>query len=118
MDMQRILILLFLKSKRAFFTSRLVCFNETFASLSGSAHYSILWHEGIARRNAEDVTSAFASFIMNHSEYRDFIFWADNCTVQNKNSILFSTFVLLKNTVPTLNSITLKYLETGHTYAC
>ena len=39
-------------SQRAFFVSRLVTFNETFASLNNTTDYVVLWHEGIAGRCA------------------------------------------------------------------
>ena len=62
-DMQNVLLLPMMKSKRAFFTKRLVCFNETFASLSGAGHCCILWNESIAGRAAADVASSFVAEI-------------------------------------------------------
>lgn len=47
----------------------------------------------------------------------DFIFWADNCTGQNKNWILFTALVcILNNNHNTVESITIKYLTKGHTH--
>ena len=57
-DMQRVLLVPIMKSKRAFFTSRLVCFNETFDCLSGERDICVLWNQATAGRNADDVASA------------------------------------------------------------
>ena len=43
-------------------------------------------------------------------------FWADNCTAQNKNWTLYTLFVLLVNALWGPESITMKYLEKGHTF--
>ena len=49
-DMQRVILLPKLPSKEHFFVSRLVVFNETFAALSDSPDYCMLWHEAISGR--------------------------------------------------------------------
>ncbi|GFO31317.1 U-box domain-containing protein 16 [Plakobranchus ocellatus] len=48
---------------------------------------------------------------------RDIIIWCDNCSGQNKNWYLFASLprVMNDNSNPFLHSVTLKYLETGHT---
>ena len=59
-DMQRVIVLPKLTTKEHLFVSRLVTFNETFASKTpGKPDYCILWHEAIAGRKAPDVASAF-----------------------------------------------------------
>ena len=116
-DMQKVLLLPMMRSKRAFFTKRLVCFNETFASLCGAQHFCLLWHEAVAGRVAAEVASSFASLIERCTGvFSDFIFWADNCSAQNKNWVLFSTFLQLVHSASGPRTITLKYLEPGHTY--
>jgi len=48
-DMQKVILLPKLTSKEHIFVSRLVVFNETFASLDGHADLLILWHEGVEK---------------------------------------------------------------------
>ena len=68
-DMQKVIILPKLTTKEHIFTSRLVCFNETFcASTGGTTDYTVLWHEGINGRKASDVTSAFVKFFVESQE--------------------------------------------------
>lgn len=54
-DMQKILLLPIMPLKTCFFTKRSVCFNETFACMSGDLDLCIIWHEAFAGRKASDV---------------------------------------------------------------
>jgi len=76
-DMQKIIMLPRMPGiKTCVFTRRLVAFHETFAPLGGRERSSqaqplgIVWHEGIAGRNADDVMSCFSKAI-KHKAYRD-----------------------------------------------
>ena len=106
-----------MKGKNYFFTSRLVCFNETFASMANCMDTCVLWHEAISGRSANDVASSFFKIIKRNSPpLNHYIFWADNCGPQNKNWILYSALLQLVNSVSGPQSITLRYLEKGHTF--
>ncbi|MES9882743.1 MAG: hypothetical protein ABW185_17895 [Sedimenticola sp.] len=114
-DMQRVLLLPKMTTKEHLFVSRLVVFNETFASLTGSEDYVILWHEGIAGRLGINVASAYIKCI-NLSAKENVIIWADNCTGQNKNWALFTAFVMCVNQEWGPRKITMKFFERGHTF--
>jgi len=45
-----------------------------------------------------------------------FVFWADNCTAQNKNWTLYSALVIAVNQINGPNVIIIKYLTKGHTH--
>jgi len=45
-----------------------------------------------------------------------FVFWADNCTAQNKNWTLYSALVTAVNQIDGPNEIIIKYLTKGHTH--
>ena len=113
-DMQKIVFLPKLKTKMHFFTSRLVVFNETFASLSGGSDLVVLWHEAISGRNASDVASSYIKCIIT-CQKPAVTFWADNCTAKNKNWMLFTALVWCTNQEWGPKVIQLKYLERGHT---
>lgn len=93
------------------FFFRLVVFNETFASLkSEDDNICVLWNESIRGRNAADVTSAYYNFITKSDpKITNFVFWVDNCSAQNKNWTLFSSFVIFVNADWGPQSITLKF---------
>ena len=96
-------------------------FDQTFAPLGRSSKdhpvIGILWHEAISGRNSEDLATAYTK-CMKDPKYRDgkeFTFWADNCSVQNKNWKLFTALVSEVNSNADPDKVTLKYLEKGHT---
>lgn len=114
-DMQKIILLPKMEIKEHFFISRLVVFNETFASVRGDCDYCILWHEAIAGRKAADVASSYIKCI-NLCAKEHVIIWADNCTGQNKNWLLYCALCWCVNQPWGPTSVTIKYLERGHTY--
>ena len=122
-DMQKVIMLPRIPGvKTAVFTKRLVAFHETFAPLGKfskeNAPVGVVWHEGISGRNAEDVASTFAKIIQS-PQFRDvknFVFWCDNCSGQNKNWTLFTCCCYLLNAQDSTETITIKYFEKGHTF--
>ena len=51
----------------------------------------VLWHEAIKGRSAGDVASTFTISVCNFQDCERFVFWADNCSSQNKNWFLYAT---------------------------
>ena len=124
-DMQKVVMLPFMMGvKSCIFTKRLIAYHLTFAPLSGKGYAKerttgVIWHQELSGRNDEDLVSAYISFL-NCSKYRDLkniLFWADNCSAQNKNLTLYTALVYhMCNPSVTLSSITIKYFEPGHTF--
>lgn len=115
-DMQRVILLPKLSTKESFFVSRLVVFNETFANLTlGKPSYTVLWHEGVSGRLAGDVASSYIKCVILDSSPK-ILFWADNCTGQNKNWTLYTALALCVNSEWGPDEITIKYLQKGHTF--
>ena len=135
-DMQKVVLLPRLPGmKKCIFTRRIIAFNETFAPLKPSKEVKktwqkekkiptnvkpvgIVWHEGITGRNDEDVTSANTKLftLPDYREATDIVEWLDNCSAQLKNWTAFGAMVFTVNNHPTIQSITLKYFEKGHTF--
>ena len=96
-DMQKVILIPKLTTKESFFVSRLVCFNETFASgEKGDKNFAVMWHEGISGRKASDVTSAYCKFLVESGE-KNPIFWVDNCSAQNKNWTFYTGMAQVVN---------------------
>ena len=109
-DMQKVMLIPKLTSKEHVFITRLVVFNETFASLDGMKDLYILWHKGIAERSVQDFASAILKCIKVTSS-RKYLFWADNCSGQNKNWYLFTLFAKVVNSDEwDVDTIRIKYL--------
>ena len=117
-DLQKVLLLPRLPGvKSSIFTRRLVVFHETFAPLKSLANtVSVLWHEGISGRNAGDIASTFICAMRQHPEVAHFTLWMDNCTAQNKNWTIFTAMCTFVNTESGPQSVTFKYLMSGHTF--
>lgn len=119
MDLQKVLVLPIMPQyKEAFFISRLATFNMTFANLKkGGEDVCVLWHEEIAGRDAGNITDTIYKIIRYNRDVKHFVFWADNCTAQNKNWILYTSLVRIVNS-PTsgVETILIKYLTKGHTH--
>ncbi|XP_030757813.1 uncharacterized protein LOC115883597 [Sitophilus oryzae] len=117
-DMQKVIIIPKMTIKNSYFVSRLVIFHETFANLKkGGENMCILWHEAIMGRNSPDVTSAYYNMIKRlQNKTKHVIFWADNCTSQNKNWVLFTSCVTFVNEPWGPETITFKYFEPGHSF--
>jgi len=119
-DMQKVQMLPRLPGvKTCVFTRRLVAFHETFApigKLSKRPIVSVLWHEALSGRNAEDLASVFIKFMQYLRDVRHFIFYVDNCGAQNKNWTLFTALTAVVNFDSGPDSVILRYLEKGHTF--
>ena len=122
-NMQKVIMLLRLPGlKEVVFCKCIAVFNETFAPVGGSENgkdraTGVLWHEEIRGQSAANVASTSVSFIRKNWDTKDFIFWLDNCSAQNKNWYLHTA--LLNEVNPEggyASSVTLKYFEPGHTF--
>lgn len=120
MDLQKVIILPIMpQSKTAIFTSRLVVFNQTFATLStghSNKSYFVLWHEALGGRKAEALIDAMLQIIAKERDASQFLFWADNWTAQNKNWVLYTSLVTEVNRVNGPSQIIIRYLTKGHTH--
>ena len=113
--MQKVIVLPKLTTKEYVLVSGLVTFNETFVTKTiGKPDYCILWNEAITGRKGPNVTSAFPQLIRQCNEDHIWL-WADNCSGQNKNWYLFTGLAQCVNTWEP-ETITIKYLEKGHTF--
>ena len=126
-DLQKVIMLPRLPgAKTVVFTKRIIAYNLTFAPLGDNKRlpdktlspYAVTWHEAEGERSASEIASAYLFFVNHHRDVTNYIFWADNCSAQNKNWHLFTLFTIVANgkDVPHLNSITMKDFEKGHTF--
>ena len=120
-DLQKVIMIPRMESfKSVVFTHRIIALNESFVPVgtkSSCLPVAVLWHEGIAGRKKEDITSAFHSFFLHRRDQKLITLWLDNCWRQNKNWALFSFLLYTINSTETITDvIRLKYFEPGHTF--
>ena len=109
--------------KSCIIASRRVSLNETFAplnELNGKIQVIVCcWHETIAGRKNRDIASTYTK-VLKHTQNnitKHIKFWVDNCSGQNKNSALFTSFATMVNKpCSLLESITFAYFEPGPTF--
>ena len=123
-DLQKVIMLPRMPGvKSALFTKRIVAYHETFAVVGNAEknkdkHVSVVWHEGIAGRDADDITSTYEIALLHERDVDHVVYWADNCSTQSKNWTLYTALTTLVNYSGQhdFQDITLKYFEPGHTF--
>ncbi|KAK9722975.1 hypothetical protein QE152_g19405 [Popillia japonica] len=118
-DLQKVIMLRRLEMfKEVIFTPRIIAFNQNFVVTGKhSLRTAAIWHEAIAGRSKEDITSTFFAFLLSVGDTKHMILWLDNCAAQNKYWTLLTFFIyVVKSEELALESLTLKYFEPGHTF--
>ena len=95
-DMQKVIMLPRLPGcKTVIFQKRLTTYHQTFSPLGkGEKSLSVIWHNGIRKRNDEDVASAYVIAIKQFRDSNIIVIWVDNWSEQNKNWTLLLSLLL------------------------
>lgn len=97
-----------------FYKSKLNCINFTVYNITDKSGYCYLWHEALAKRGANEIATCIYKFLKNDCRGKDVIFFSDNCVGQHKNKFVLCMYLYCLKTLD-INSITHKYLISGHT---
>ena len=118
-DLQKVVMLPRMDQfKACVFSKRLIVFNETISELRKKGRdTAVLWHEAIAGRIDEDISSAFHTYIESMRDVKKLTLWLDNCSGQNKNWTFFTMLLhIVNNPKYDVEQIELKYFEAGHSF--
>lgn len=98
-----------------YYKRKLNTYNFTLFELAKKTAVCYMWHEGTAKRGANEVSSCLYSFIKMHAAkgVKEFRFWSDNCGGQNRNRIVFASYLLAAKEFDV--TITHRFMEKGHT---
>lgn len=115
-DLQAVMTLPQGSTAKFYYKSKLNVFNFTIFDLFEKKGYCYFWHEGIAKRGANEITTSVYLFLKDvlSNQKRQVIFYSDNCVAQNKNKFLFCMYLYCVEHLD-IHSITHKYLVVGHT---
>lgn len=106
-------------SSSFYYVSKLNTYNLTIYELQSTETNCFVWHEGHANRGANEIGSCLWYYLVDlnqkSSEKIDIIFYSDNCAGQNKNRFIFALYIHAILNLPKINSISHKFLVTGHT---
>ncbi|KAK5640934.1 hypothetical protein RI129_009481 [Pyrocoelia pectoralis] len=77
-----------------------------------------LWIEGQAGRGAQEVGSCIKKYVKNNvpETVKRLILWSDSCGGQNRNIKIILMFKCVLEENPSLDSIQLKFLTSGHSF--
>lgn len=98
-----------------YYKRKLNSYNFTLFELGNKTATCYMWHEGTAKRGANEVSSCLYDFIKVNAEkgVKEFKFWSDNCAGQNRNRIVFALYLLVSKEFGV--TITHRFMEKGHT---
>ena len=99
-----------------YYKRKLSTLNFTLYELATKKATCFMWHEAIAKRGANEVSSCLYQFIQQkvvQNGVKIFRFWSDNCAGQNRNRIVFALYLLAAKEFGV--TITHRFMEKGHT---
>ncbi|KAJ8912160.1 hypothetical protein NQ315_006124 [Exocentrus adspersus] len=97
-----------------YYKSKLATYNFTIFNIANKEGSCYVWSENTAKRGANEIGSCVLQFLTSNCKEKHVTFYSDNCAGQNKNKYIASLY-LYATTFLEIQSITHKYLVTGHT---
>ena len=114
-DLEKVLYVPKGENAAFWYLSKLSVYNFTVFEMVSKEGYCYVWDQTTGKKGAIEIASCVWNFIRRKvaQGVLKFIFYSDNCVPQNKNSILFSMYLLACRKFGI--SIEHRYLEKGHT---
>ncbi|KAL0822827.1 hypothetical protein ABMA28_004824 [Loxostege sticticalis] len=117
-DLEKTLPLPRIPTSIVFYKRQLWLYNCGIHAGSDESAHCYVWIEGEAGRGAQEVGSCLIKYIKNklNSKVQHLVLWSDCCGGQNRNIKIVLMLKAILNQHQSLKTITLKYLESGHTF--
>lgn len=117
-DLEKTLPLPRIPTNIVFYKRQLWVYNCGIHSASNGVGNCFVWAEGEAGRGAQEVGSCLRKYIkcVLPPTVKKLILWSDCCGGQNRNIKIVLILKALLNRHPTLETISFRYLESGHTF--
>ena len=114
-DLQQVMYLPQSNRCEIFYKRRLSCFNFTIYELNSKEGHCYFWHEGQAKRGANEISSHVYHFLvsLDARNITEVALFADGCAGQNKNSILPAMLMYVVQNSRNLKKITVYFYETS-----
>nr|CAI5861067.1 unnamed protein product [Callosobruchus analis] len=99
----------------SYYKLKLSTYNFTMYNLLSKECQCFMWNECIARRGSSEIGSCLLKFVEWHVQkgFKEFSFFSDNCSGQNRNKFLFAMYSYLSQKY--VIKIRHTFLEPGHT---
>lgn len=116
-DLQQVLPTPYLTSNLSYYKRHLSVYNLTIHDCKSGIPHCYMWHEGMAGRGANEVSSClFKHLSCLKTGCSSVILYSDNCFGQNKNSIVATMMAVVARNISEIEIIDHKFLEVGHTH--
>lgn len=117
-DLEKIFETPKLSSSRSYYSRQLSTYNLCIHDDTHNRTYMYLWHECIASKGPQEITSCLVYHLKNFipKECKHIILYSDSCGAQNRN---IKTSAMLSHTLEKsehLQSITQHFFRSGHSY--
>ena len=117
-DLQQVLVTPHSMSAQLYYRRKLATYNLTVFDIGKNKGHCYMWHEGVAKRGSSNISSCVWKYmsdkLKNNEPCKEFVFFSDNCSGQNKNKAVAGMYM---HATLSLNvaRITHYFLEPGHT---
>lgn len=117
-DLEKTLPLPRIPTSIIFYKRQLWLYNCGIHPGSDNNGHCYIWIEGEAGRGAQEVGSCLIKYIKTklNPKVQNLVLWSDCCGGQNRNIKIVLMLKAILSSHQTLKTITLKYLESGHTF--
>lgn len=80
-----------------YYKRKLSVYNFTVFDMANKAGFCYMWTECTGKRGANEVSSCLMMFMKNLIDKgtKEFLFWSDNCSGQNRNRVFYSMYIYL-----------------------
>lgn len=98
-----------------YYKLKLSTYNFTVFNLANADGFCYMWYESIGKRGSSEIGSCLMRFINHNVQQgaKQFSFYSDNCSGQNRNKFLFTLYSFLAQKLNIV--IRHNFLEKGHT---
>lgn len=114
-DLQSVLATPCSRVSDMYYVRKFATYNSTFYDLATGDGFCFLWNETTGKRGSNEIgTTMFKMLTTLNDQVCDVILYSDCCGGQNRNRFI-AALLMYMNATLNLKSITMKFLESGHT---
>lgn len=118
-DLQKVLLTPFGQTGSFFYSRRLANYNFTVTEINNMNTTCYFWSEFECQKGSCEIATSIQKFINNKVSdgFDEFCFFCDRCGGQNNNRMMFIMLSSAMTNNPSIKSITLTYLVSGHSHS-
>jgi hypothetical protein len=100
---------------QVYYKRKLSCYNLSVYSLADGKTTCFMWNESEGKRGSCEIATCLLLYLKSLPSANHVCFFSDSCPGQNRNRFVFAALLHAVVTLPNINILDHKYLESGHT---